>query len=146
MDIFKKIYDFLTSPVFMAFLHFNLYFLFALWLSLVVWTYRDAKKRGSFAFFWALAVLVFNFYGWIIYLIFRPPEYLDEAKERELEIKEREARLKYEVYLCPGCRRQAEKDFVVCPYCFKKLKRACSNCNRLLQLDWSVCPYCQTTL
>ncbi len=146
MDIFKAIYDFFASPLFRLIIRFTLYFIIAVWVSLAYWAYRDAKKRGSLPIFWALFTLLFSFPGFLIYLILRPPEYLEDVKERELEIKTKELILRKEAIVCPSCLRPIEKDFLVCPYCFKKLKKVCPTCNKPLKLDWSVCPYCQTTL
>ncbi len=146
MDIFKTIYNFFTSPLFMLTMKVFLYFIVVLWVSLAYWTYRDAKKRGSLPIFWALFTLLFSFPGFLVYLILRPPEYLEDARERELEIKAKELLLRKEAIVCPSCLRPIESEFLVCPYCFKKLKKVCSTCGKPLKLDWSVCPYCQTTL
>ncbi len=146
MEFFQSLYNFFTSPLFHFLLRLLGLFIILIWLSLVFWTYRDAKKRGSFAFSWATAVFFFNFFGWLIYLILRPPEYLEEVKDRELDIRTKETQLKKQGLHCPACFRPCEEDFQVCPYCFKKLKKPCPNCNRLLKLDWAVCPYCRTTL
>ena len=67
-----------------------------LWLALVYWTYQDARRRieapAPSRACVALSVLI-PFLGTIIYLIVRPPEYLDEARERELELLALEQRL-----------------------------------------------------
>ena len=71
-------------------------FVVLLWLALAYWTYQDARRRiqtpGIVAACVALSVLI-PFLGSIIYLIVRPPEYLDEARERELELLALEQRL-----------------------------------------------------
>ena len=41
----------------------------------------------------ATAASLFPFVGTVIYLIVRPPEYLEDVRERELEIAAAEARL-----------------------------------------------------
>jgi RNA polymerase subunit RPABC4/transcription elongation factor Spt4 len=49
---------------------------------------------------------------------------------------------------CPGCNRRIEEDFMVCPTCHTRLKKACPACGRLLHLRWNICPFCgavQTT-
>lgn len=150
MELFKNILNFLNSPQFMGILRASYYlllvFVVALWLSLVVWTYRDALKRGTLAFFWMLVVLLFSFPGWVIYLILRPPEFEEEATERELEIRYKQAILEREGLVCPACLRPVDSDFLICPYCFKKLKKECPHCKRALKMDWTVCPYCKTSL
>ena len=62
-------------------------------------------------------------------MIVRPPEYLDDVRERELEIQAAEARLHQLDYsLCPHCDYEVERDFLRCPSCLRKLKDPCANC------------------
>ena len=73
-----------------------LFLLAALYLALVFWTFKDAKRRIADPILVAVAVataIVFPFVGVIIYMILRPPEYLDDVRERELEIRAMERRL-----------------------------------------------------
>lgn len=119
-------------------------FLVALWVSIVIWTFRDIRSRSRDIFAHLLAtlmVVVFFLPGLLLYYILRPQETLVEAYERSLE---EEALLQEieEQYICPGCRQKIETDFVVCPSCHTKLKQQCPNCERLLHLKWNVCPYC----
>ena len=67
--------------------------------------------------------LVPPFVGAFIYMLFRPPEYLEDVRERELEIKAIERRLSSQE--CPVCRAEVESDFLVCPVCATKLRRSC---------------------
>jgi len=98
------------------------------------------------AVYWAMVVLFFNIFGWLIYLMVRPPEYLEDTKERELEIKQKEILLQRTDLICPGCHKPVESDFLVCPHCLKELKQACPRCGRALSINWRACPYCKTTL
>jgi predicted amidophosphoribosyltransferase len=77
-------------------------------------------------------------------MLFRPPEYLDDVRERELEIKAMEERLSRRDLYCPVCRAEVSADFLVCPVCTTKLKQACTNCKAPLEALWQVCPYCET--
>ncbi|MRS13075.1 MAG: zinc ribbon domain-containing protein [Actinobacteria bacterium] len=113
-------------------------------VALIFWTYRDAERRGAMHWFWALVVLLFNVFGWMIYMVVRPPEYAEDARERELEIRAREAELARDAATCPACFKPIEPDFLICPSCMKKLRKECISCNKPLKLDWAVCPYCQT--
>ena len=65
------------------------FFLVVLWLALVYWTYADAQRRidDPMLVGCATAGSLFPFIGTIVYAIVRPPEYLSDARERELEIK-----------------------------------------------------------
>ncbi|MDA1330129.1 MAG: hypothetical protein DWG76_04195 [Chloroflexi bacterium] len=63
-------------------------FLTALWLSLIYWTYRDAKERMSdpvLRFLSVLMTVAFFIPGVLIYLILRPRYTLDEEYLRTLE-------------------------------------------------------------
>ena len=46
--------------------------IFIIWLLVVAWVYKDAKRRGKSGILWALVVLIFNIIGLIIWLIVRP--------------------------------------------------------------------------
>ena len=121
-------------------------FFLALWVSLIIWTFRDvrARSRDIFAVLLAtLMVVVFGPLGLLLYFLLRPPETLAELYERSLE---EEALLQdlEERAICPGCRRKIEADWQVCPDCHTILKKTCLNCGRLLHLRWNICPYCVT--
>lgn len=72
-------------------------FLIAIWIALVFWTYADARRRltdsvliGSAT----IAALIFPFAGSLVYAIVRPPETLDDAYERELDVRAAELRVR----------------------------------------------------
>lgn len=123
-----------------------LLFLVMLWLALVYWTYADAKRRiaDPMLIACATAASLFPFVGTIIYLVVRPPEYLEDARERELEIRAAEARLaSLEHHRCPHCDGEVERNFLRCPSCLRKLKDACVSCGKPLDPAWKLCPYCE---
>ena len=92
----------------------------------------------------ATAASLFPFFGTLVYVIVRPPEYLDDVRERELEMQASEARLnQLNFLLCPHCDNEVERDFLRCPSCLRKLKDPCSNCARPLDPRWTLCPYCE---
>jgi RNA polymerase subunit RPABC4/transcription elongation factor Spt4 len=91
------------------------------------------------------AASLFPFVGTIVYMILRPPEYLEDVRERELEMHAAEARLhELDHALCPHCDYRVERDFVRCPSCLRKLKERCVRCSRPLDQAWTICPYCET--
>lgn len=143
MELIENIVKFFQSPQFRFFILMCWLFLLVLWLSVAYWTYRDAKSRGGMAFYWGLVTLLFPVFGWLIYLVVRPPEKLIDAKERELEMRAREALLSENETACPACMKMVEKDFLICPHCLKRLKKACPECDHALKLNWTICPYCQ---
>jgi RNA polymerase subunit RPABC4/transcription elongation factor Spt4 len=121
-------------------------FLAALWLSLVIWTYRDIRQRTRDRLARILAILVVTVLflpGLVIYWILRPPRTLEDEYQQTLE---EEALLQSieEAVLCPGCGRKVEADWMVCPSCHTKLRKQCHQCQRLLELSWNICPYCAT--
>ena len=125
-------------------------FLVVIWFALVYWTYADARRRIADPLLVGtatLAALFFPFLGTIVYMIVRPPEYLDDVRERELEMQAAEARLaELGYHLCPHCDYEVEKDFLRCPNCMRKLKDPCHNCGKPLEPSWKVCPFCETEI
>jgi hypothetical protein len=122
-------------------------FVVVLYLSLIYWTYADARRRilDPMLVGCATAASLFPFVGTIVYMILRPPEYLEDVHERELEVQAAEARLHdLDHSLCPHCDYRIERDFVRCPSCLRKLKERCVNCSRPLDQAWTICPYCET--
>jgi len=122
-------------------------FVVVLYLSLIYWTYADAQRRIADPMLVACstAASLFPFVGTIIYMILRPPEYLEDVRERELEMQAAEARMhELDSSLCPHCDYRVERDFVRCPSCLRKLKERCTNCSRPLDKAWTICPYCET--
>jgi RNA polymerase subunit RPABC4/transcription elongation factor Spt4 len=112
--------------------------------ALIFWTWRDADRRGAMPWFWAVVVAIFNVLGWLIYMVVRPPEFAADARELELEIQAREAELAREGATCPSCLKPVESEYLICPYCMKKLRKQCETCGKALKMSWAVCPYCKT--
>jgi RNA polymerase subunit RPABC4/transcription elongation factor Spt4 len=120
-----------------------------LWLALGFWTWRDARRRIESPLLVGLATLVGlfpPFIGPFIYMLFRPPEFIDDRKERELEIRAIESRLAATDISCPVCHAAVDPNFLVCPVCTTKLKQACSSCHAPLEPLWQICPYCETPM
>ncbi len=121
-------------------------FIAALWLSLVIWTFRDIRRRARDPFTRILAVLLVLLLflpGLLLYLILRPTTTLEDEYQHTLE---EEALLQNieDAALCPGCNRRIQPDWMVCPSCHTLLKKRCPNCSKLMELPWNLCPYCAT--
>ncbi|NOY98067.1 MAG: zinc ribbon domain-containing protein [Chloroflexi bacterium] len=119
-------------------------FLAALWISLVIWTYRDIRNRARETLVQVLSTLLvglLNFPGVLVYLILRPPHTLEEEYQRTLEEEALLAAIEDQL-LCPGCERRVRDDWLVCPNCQTKLKKTCHECGKLMELPWNICPYC----
>ena len=123
-----------------------LLFLVVVWLALVYWTYADARRRigDPLLVGCATAASLFPFVGTVVYVIVRPPEYLEDVRESELEIAAAEARLQSLEHLhCQYCGFEVEKAFLRCPSCLRRLKEPCSVCGKPLDPRWKICPYCE---
>lgn len=123
--------------------------LVVIWLALIVYTYLDARRRISDPFLIACATVAsfFPFIGTAIYAIVRPPEYLEDAHERELEIKAAELRVRQlKDQSCPNCEYPVEKNYLRCPNCQRRLKDPCPTCNKPVDPRWGLCPFCETAL
>ena len=121
-------------------------FLVALWVALVVWTYRDIRARHRDRLVHILAaalVALLSLPGLLVYLVLRPAQTLVEEYQQTLE---EEALLQAieNQSVCPGCERRIKEDWMVCPTCQTKLRKPCHSCGRLMDLPWNICPYCGT--
>jgi hypothetical protein len=117
------------------------------YVSLIYWTYADARRRivDPMLIGCATAASLFPFVGTIVYIILRPPEYLEDVQERELEMQAAEGRLRQLDHgLCPHCDYPIEREFIRCPSCLRKLKERCASCSKPLDRAWTICPYCET--
>jgi len=121
-------------------------FLAALWLSLIVWTYRDIRARAKDPLGRILAVLIVAVLflpGIVIYLILSPISTLEDEYQHTLE---EEALLQSieDKPVCPGCGRQTKDPWKICPNCHTRLKKTCHQCGKLMDLPWNLCPFCGT--
>jgi len=120
------------------------------WLSLVYWTFADARRRVGDPVLVTTATaisLLIPFIGTVIYTILRPPEFLADVREREIETQASELRMRHLVaQSCPRCEHPIERSWLRCPECQHRLKDPCRSCNRPVDPRWAVCPYCETAL
>lgn len=119
------------------------------WLALIVYTYFDARRRISDPFLVACATIgsFFPYIGTAVYAIVRPPEFLEDAHERELEIRAAELRVRQLTEAsCPNCEYPVEKNFLRCPECQHRLKNPCPSCGKPVDPRWALCPYCETPI
>ncbi len=148
-SVFSSLHTFLHSTAWTVIEVAAVAFVALLFCATVFWVYNDARRRIAEPGLIAVATLAAfapPFLGPLIYLLFRPPEYLDDVRERELEIKAIETRLGGPDLRCGVCGCRIEDDFLVCPVCTTKLRQSCPSCSRPLEPAWQVCPYCETLL
>ena len=121
-----------------------------IWLALVWYTFTDARRRLEDKMLIrsaTAAALIFPLVGTVVYVIVRPPEYIEDRIERELEMEAAAARLASTDYqACPHCEEVVGGQFLRCPHCMRKLRDACVNCDKPLDPDWLLCPYCESEI
>src|SRR5918994_2354339 len=124
--------------------------LILVYFALVAWTFFDARRRMRDPVLVASSVgasFVFPFIGTIVYSILRPPEFLEDAHEREVEVKAAELRVRQLTeQSCPKCEYPVEKSYLRCPNCRTRLKDPCKSCGKPVDPRWALCPYCETAL
>jgi hypothetical protein len=120
--------------------------LVVIWAALVFWTYADARRRidDPMLVACATAASLFPFVGTIVYVIVRPPEFVDDVRLRELEMTAAEARLaQLDYQLCPHCDYEIKSDYLRCPSCMRRLKERCYSCGKPVDPAWKLCPFCE---
>jgi hypothetical protein len=124
-------------------------FLIVVYLALIYWTYLDARRRieDPVLIACATAASVFPFLGTVVYTILRPPEFLDDREERELELRAAELELRQRIeQSCPHCEYPIERTYLRCPNCERRLRNPCRKCHKPLDPRWGICPYCETAV
>jgi double zinc ribbon protein len=145
-DLLVSVSDAFHSTAFLLARNLFLFFLGVFWLALAYWVYKDALRRIDDPWLVGAAVLLAlfpPFLGPLVYLLFRPGEYLADARIRELELQEMELVVRQRE-TCPVCRASVDAEFLACPVCKTKLKQACAGCGAPLEAVWQMCPWCET--
>jgi hypothetical protein len=122
-------------------------FLIVVYLALIYWTYLDARRRieDPVLIACATAASVFPYLGTVVYTILRPPEFLEDREERELELRAAELELRQRIeQSCPHCEYPIERNYLRCPNCERRLRNPCRKCHKPLDPRWGICPYCET--
>lgn len=124
-------------------------FLIVVYIALIYWVWSDARHRIEDPVLVTTATIlaVVPFVGPIIYSILRPPEFLEDVHEREMETKSAELRLRHlKTQSCPRCEHPIERMWLRCPECQTRLKDPCQSCNRPVDPAWAICPYCEARI
>lgn len=121
-----------------------LYSLVLFWIVVVYWVWLDSGERTSnekVRVLYVFLVILLNVVGWIIYLIIRPSQTIEEVYWSDLERRY----LKYETAElgdCPKCGTQLYPGYTHCPNCRYRLKVKCSRCDVYIDRKNKYCPYC----
>ena len=137
----------ITNDGLNLFVNLLVLFLVVVWIALVAWTYLDARRRVRDPVLVGCATIasLFPYVGTVVYSILRPPEFLEDAHERELEIRAAELRLRQlEEQSCPRCEHPIERTYLRCPNCKARVKDPCDSCGKPIDPRWALCPYCET--
>ncbi len=116
------------------------------WIVVLDWVWLDAGERTTkrtSRVVYLLLVLFLNVIGWIIYLIIRPSQTIEQIYWADLERRY----LKYETAElgdCPKCGTQLYPGYTFCPKCGLELKTRCEVCNVYIEKSNEYCPYCGT--
>ena len=113
------------------------------WVVVTSWIWIDSDERTTNKWIRIFYVVIgmIPVLGWIIYLIVRPPETIDEIYWGDLERRY----LKYEAKDlgdCPQCGTQLYPGYIFCPNCNKRIKTKCSRCGVYVDLDSKYCVHC----
>jgi Double zinc ribbon len=136
----------ITNDGLNLFVNLVVLFLVVVWIALIVWTYLDARRRLEDPVLIGASTVAsfFPFVGTIIYSILRPPEFLEDARERELDIRASELRVRQlEEQSCPNCGFPIERSYLRCPSCRARVKDPCESCGKPIDPRWALCPYCE---
>jgi hypothetical protein len=137
----------ITNEGLNLFVNLLILFLVVVWMALIAWTYFDAKRRIRDPVLVACATgaSLFPYVGTVVYSILRPPEFLEDARERGLEIRAAELRVRQlEEQSCPNCGYPIERTYLRCPTCRARVKDPCESCEKPIDPRWTICPYCET--
>jgi len=103
-------------------------FVFSIFLFILGYVYRDAKRRDMNPVLWTLLVLIlspaYGVIGLIIYLLVREPL----------------------PFTCPKCAATVSARFNFCPNCKCNLRPACPHCQHEVADTDKFCPYCAAEL
>ncbi len=138
--LFGGVRDFFESGTWFVLRNLSIFFVIVFWVATIFWVFKDARRRIEDPWLVAMATVlgaVPPFLGPLIYMLFRPPEYLEDVHEREIEIAAAEARLAtFEQLACQYCGFEVERAFLRCPSCLRRLKEPCATCGKPLDPRW----------
>jgi hypothetical protein len=144
MSAFASVHDLFHSTAFQVARNVAGFFVVLFWLGVAYWVHRDARRRIDDPWLVGTATLLglVPLAGPLVYLLFRPPETLEDAHARRAEIDALEWQLLKRSPHCPVCHAEVEPTFLVCPVCTTTLKEPCAACAAPLDRLWQACPYC----
>ena len=138
----EEVFSLLLTPQVKMWLRVAGWALLILYIAGIIWVYRDAEARSRQPWLWFILGFI-PVIGPIVYMMVRPPLYLVDKMEQQLEM----ARLEREAIstgACPRCGYPLEREYLICPSCTQRVRNQCEVCERALDPSWRACPYCRT--
>ncbi len=139
---------FFSNAIVQLVLYGTFAYLILLWFAAAYWAFRDMHDRTENPVLPFLAtgliIMFLPFFfplGIVVYRVIRPPERLGEVYERNLAEEALLAEVEA-VRTCKGCDRRVDPDWIICPWCRRRLNRVCPNCEKLVGMDWALCAWC----
>ncbi len=114
-----------------------------LWVASLLWVVADARARlvrPRRIHLTTAAAALLPFVGVLGWVVVRPPETLEERRERKLRRRAFERAVREGA--CANCGTEVEDDFLCCPRCGLKVRNQCGECGKLVELTWRACPHC----
>jgi len=114
------------------------------WIVVLDWVWMDSGERTTnrkARIIYVLLVLFLNIFGWIIYLIIRPSQTIEQIYWADLERRY----LKYETAElgdCAQCGAQLYLGYTFCPKCGLEIKKKCRACGMYIEKDSEYCAFC----
>ncbi len=114
------------------------------WIVVLDWVWMDSGERTTnkkARIIYVLLVLFLNIFGWIIYLIIRPSQTIEQIYWADLERRY----LKYETAElgdCAKCGAQLYPGYTFCPKCGLEIKKKCKACGTYIEKDSEYCAFC----
>ena len=114
------------------------------WIVVLDWVWMDSGERTTnkkARIIYVLLVLFLNIFGWIIYLIIRPSQTIEQIYWADLERRY----LKYETAElgdCAKCGAQLYPGYTFCPKCGLEIKKKCKACGMYIEKDSEYCAFC----
>ncbi len=128
-------------------LKFLVLYFFIVWISIIVWVYKDITNRTNSTIYQIISlllVLIFTPFGVFIYLLIRPirtitEKYYDEIEDNLDILSEA---ITHTVIPCPNCKKEINSHYSFCPHCDFSLFAPCKWCGKSVSFDWNSCPHC----
>ena len=145
---FGGVHDFFHSHTWYTIRNVGVAFVILFWLGVAFWVFKDARRRIRSPWLVGLATLLGlfpPFLGAFVYMLFRPPEYLEDVRERELRDEGDGGAPEPAQQPVPrSAARRSSRRSSSAPCARRVSSRRASAATRRSRRCWQVCPFCET--